>query len=184
MSSGDSGLTRASIGWRLVPLGMILGAGLLLTASGDSGIRPLYATMGDGGHVQERLKQVDIAPIPGRVGQRIRNEMIFQSTGGGNPLPPNYRLEVVLNENLTSTLVRPTGEAEGAIYSVQASFRLIDHKQKRVVFEGTSNARAGFERFTSIYSNVRAREDAENRAARTIADDMKTRLAAYLSRST
>jgi hypothetical protein len=31
---------------------------------------------------------------------------------------------------------------------------------------------------------VRAREDAENRAARTIADDLKTRLAAYLSRTT
>ena len=184
MSSGDSGLTRASNGWRLAPLGMILGAGLLLTACGDAGIRPLYATMGDGSHVEEKLKHVDVAPIPGRVGQRIRNEMIFQSTGGGNPLPPNFRLEVVLNENLTSTLVRATGEAEGAIYSVQASFRLIDQRQKRVVFEGTSHARAGFERVTSIYSNVRAREDAENRAARTIAEDLKTRLAAYLSRST
>ena len=49
------------------------------------------------------------------------------------------------------------------------------------MLEGTSHARAGFERFDSIYSNVRAREDAENRAARTIADDLKTRLAAYLS---
>jgi len=29
---------------------------------------------------------------------------------------------------------------------------------------------------------VRAREDAENRAAQTIANDLKTRLAAYLSR--
>jgi LPS-assembly lipoprotein len=184
MSSGDSGLTRASIGWRLLPLGMVLSVGVLLTACGDAGFRPLYATLGDGSHVEEKLKQVDVAPIPGRVGQRIRNEMIFQSTGGGNPLPPNYRLEVVLNENLTSTLVRATGEAEGAIYSVQALFRLIDHKQKRVVFEGTSHARAGFERFTSIYSNVRARYDAENRVARSIADDLKTRLAAYLSRTT
>jgi LPS-assembly lipoprotein len=67
---------------------------------------------------------------------------------------------------------------------VEASFRLIDSRTKRVVFEGTSHARAGFERFESIYSNVRAREDAENRAARTIADDLKTRLATYLSRAT
>jgi LPS-assembly lipoprotein len=53
-----------------------------------------------------------------------------------------------------------------------------------VVFQGSSHARAPFERFEAIYSNVRAREDAENRAARTIADDLKTRLSAYLSRST
>ena len=37
------------------------------------------------------------------------------------------------------------------------------------------------ERFQSIYSNVRARDDAENRAARTVADDLKTRVAIYLS---
>jgi LPS-assembly lipoprotein len=93
---------------------------------------------------------------------------------------------VVLQENLTSTLVSVSGEnagrPSGQVYSVAASFRLIDIKAKRVVFQGAAHARAAFERFESIYSNVRAREDAENRAARTIAEDIKTRLAAYLSR--
>jgi LPS-assembly lipoprotein len=159
-----------------------------LTACGDSGFRPLYAPTASGEYVPENLKKVEFAPIPGRVGQRIRNDLIFQSTGGGNPLPPQYRFEVVLQENLTSTLVSVTGEnagrPSGAVYSVQASFRLIDNKNKKVVFQGASHARAAFERFESIYSNVRAREDAENRAARTIAEDLKTRLAAYLSRPT
>jgi LPS-assembly lipoprotein len=184
MSSDDSGVARASSSWRLFPLGVLVVASMLLTACGDSGIRPLYATVGGNADVSDKLKQVDFAPIPGRVGQRIRNEMIFKTTGGGDALPPSYRLEVVLNENLTSTLVRSTGEAEGQIYSVQAAFRLVDTRQKKVVFEGTSHARAGFERFTSIYANVRGREDAENRVARTIADDLKSRLAAYLSRAT
>ena len=185
MSSGDSGVARASIGWRLVAAWRCCWARPCCSRpAATSGFRPLYATVGGGHDVAEAMKQVEFAPIPGKVGQRIRNEMIFQTTGGGNPLPPAYRLEVVLSENLTSTLVRSTGEAEGQIYAVQASFRLIDHKQKKVVFEGTSHARAGFERFVSIYSNVRARDDAENRVARTIADDLKSRLAAYLSRAT
>jgi LPS-assembly lipoprotein len=155
-----------------------------VAAGCDGGIRPLYAPSAVGGDVSEKMKHVDIAPVPGRVGQRVRNELIFQNTGGGNPLPPTHRLEIVINENITSTLVRVTGEAEGQIYSVQASFRVIDIAQKKIVFQGTSHARAGFERFESIYSNVRAREDAESRVARTIADDMKTRLAAFLSRPT
>lgn len=187
MSLDDSGLARASRSWRQGPLGlaMLCAAALALTACGDAaGLRPLYGPSASGASVSEHMKQVDFAPIPGRVGQRIRNEMIFQTTGGGNPLPPTHRLEVVLKENLTSTLVNIQGEAAGQIYSVEASFRLLDIKAKRVVFEGASHARAGFERFESIYSNVRAREDAENRAARTIADDLKTRLAAYLSRAT
>jgi LPS-assembly lipoprotein len=166
-------------------LALVLAGGL--TGCGDSGFRPLYAQSSMGGHVPERMKQVDFAPIPGRVGQRIRNDMIFQATGGGNALPPEYRFEVVLQENVTSTLVKASGldagQASGAVYSVQASFRLIDTRSKQVVFQGASHARAPFERFESVYSNVRAREDAENRVARTIAEDLKTRLAAYLSRA-
>jgi LPS-assembly lipoprotein len=170
---------------RLAPRLALLAAVALMAAGCDTGgIRPLYAPSSVGGDVTEKMKQVDIAPIPGRVGQRVRNELIFQHTGGGNPLPPTHRLEIVLTENITSTLVRVTGEAEGQIYSVQAAFRVIDISQKKIVFQGASHARAGFERFESIYSNVRAREDAEARVARTIADDLKTRLAAYLSRPT
>ena len=187
MSLDDSGLARASRGLRRRPWGLALlfAAATALSACGDAGaFRPLYGPTASGGDVVESLKRVDLAPIPGRVGQRIRNEMIFQTTGGGNPLPPTHRVEVVLNENLTSTLVNVEGEAAGQVYSVQAAFRVVDIKDKKVVFQGTSHARAGFERFESIYSNVRAREDAENRVARTIADDLKTRLAAFLSRAT
>ena len=182
MSSDDRGRTLAHM--RLAPRLALLAAVALVAAGCDGGIRPLYAPSAVGGDVSEKMKQVDIAPIPGKVGQRVRNELIFHSTGGGNPLPPTHRLEIVINENITSTLVRVTGEAEGQIYSVQAAFRVIDIAQKKIVFQGTSHARAGFERFESIYSNVRAREDAESRVARTIADDMKTRLAAFLSRPT
>jgi LPS-assembly lipoprotein len=136
------------------------------------------------------MAEVDVAPIPGRVGQRIRNEVVFQDTGGGNPLPPSHRLEVTIKENVVSTLVKPDGTSAGEVYTIEASFRVIKISDKRVVLQGVSHARAGYERATNAavtngstytYSNVRAREDAENRAARVIADDLKTRLAAYLS---
>jgi LPS-assembly lipoprotein len=185
MSLHNSGQAYASTFRRRARLGACLAlvaAAAVLAGCGDSGFHPLYATNSNGSNVSERLKEVDFAPIPGRVGQRIRNDLIFQATGGGSPLPPQYRLEVVLTENVTSTLVDKLGEVGGAVYSVSASFRLIDSKAKKVVFQGTSYARAPFERFQSVYSNVRARQDAENRAAGTISDDIKTRLSAFLSR--
>ena len=46
---------------------------------------------------------------------------------------------------------------------------------------GTSYGRIAFQRFDSVFSNVRARNDAENRAATTVAEDLKSRLAAFLS---
>src|SRR5262245_28409154 len=124
MSSDDRGKTRASRAGRLAGA-MLLALGTVAAGGcGDAGFRPLYGALGS--QASEKLKQVDFAPIPGRVGQRIRNEMIFQTTGGGEAGVPTYRLEVVLNESLVSTLVRATGEAEGQVYSVEAAFRLID----------------------------------------------------------
>lgn len=167
-------------------LGVLLLAGLstpLLGACSEGGFRPLYGPSASGAHVQDRLAQIDYAIIPGRVGQRIRNELIFASTGGGDPLPPQFRLEMAIKESVTSLLVKTTGEAASQVYNLEASFRLIDIKTKKQMFEGKSYARAAFERYESIYANIRAKEDAENRAARQMADELKVRLAAFLSRA-
>lgn len=153
-----------------------------LAACGSSGFRPLYGSSELGGvNLDEKLAQLDIAPMPGRVGQRIRNELVFQTTGGASPAAPTYRLEVALRETVTATLVRSDGESIGSVYNVDASFRLIRVSDKSVVLQGTSYGRAGFERFRSIFANVRAREEAENRAAATVGQELKGRLAAYLS---
>lgn len=152
----------------------------LLSACGSGGFQPLYGSSGIGAHAQEKLAQVDITPIPGRVGQVVRNELIFQTTGGGTPPPPGYKLDIAIRETVASTLVRTDGHSRGQIYNLEASFRLIRLSDSQVALSGTSYASAGFERFTSIFANVRAREDAENRAARTVAVDLKARLSAFL----
>jgi len=184
MSSAEAGKARMSRRSLVRGLSLLLAAGPALSGCGAEGFRPLYGTSASGVGLEQRLARVDFAPIPGRVGQRIRNELIFQHTGGGaaSPETPAYRLEVVLKESLTSVLVKTDGDALSQIYALEASFRLIEIGSKQVVFQGTSTARGGFERFQSVYSNVRAREDAENRVAKTIAEDVKTRVATYLSR--
>jgi len=53
----------------------------------------------------------------------------------------------------------------------------------RGAFGGEPAREPGFERYQSMYSNVRARDDAEVRVARTIADELKVRLSAFLSRT-
>lgn len=162
-----------------------LGCGVVLAAlagcAGGSGFRPLYATAGFGGaDVQEKLASVDIAPIPGRVGQRVRNELIFQTTGGQLPAPPKYRLEIAINESLTSTLVKIDGNAGAQVYNLDAIFTLVRISDKAIVFKGKSSSRAAFDRLTSIFANVEAQKDAENRAAKTLGEELRTRLLAAL----
>ena len=163
-----------------------LGFAALLVLSGcgagSAGFQPLYGTSSIGGAAtQEKLASVDIAPIPGRVGQRIRNELIFQATGGGSPSPPQYRLDIAIREFVISTLVQVDGNAGGQIYNIEASYNLVRLSDKKVVAHGKSFGRASFDRVTSIFANVEARQDAENRAAQSVGEELRTRLLAVLS---
>ncbi len=154
----------------------------LLASCGNGGFQPLYGSLRGGELTSEKLRDVKIAPIPGRVGQRVRNELIYLTTGGGEQATETtYRLEVAIRESVTSTLVRRTGRSNSSIFNLDASFQLINVRDKEVLLKGASFGKASFDRFKSIFANVRARKDAENRAARTVAEDIKSRVAAFLS---
>lgn len=184
MSSADKTSGHRSGRLLLAALACAAAASVMVAGCGDSsGFRPLYGSSGIGGAgAQEKFQAVEFAPIPGRVGQRLRNELIYESTGGGAPLPPEYRLDIAINESVSATLVKIDGNANGQVYNLDASFKLIRLTDKKVVMTGKSYGRAGFQRVESIFANVNARQDAENRAAKTVGEELRTRLLAYLSR--
>jgi LPS-assembly lipoprotein len=158
---------------------------MLVAGCGDSGFRPMYAdsSLIGGTDVNKKLAELEIAPIGGRVGQRLRNELIYQSTGGGYAAQPVYRVEIVMRESISATLVQIDGNSSGSVYNLDASFKLIRIADKSVALQGVSHGRIAFQRFDSVFANVRAREDAENRAAKTVGEEMRTRLSAFLSGS-
>ncbi|MBL8846483.1 MAG: hypothetical protein JNN24_12000 [Hyphomicrobium zavarzinii] len=174
-----------AVSWRAVSR-LVFAAVLvtpLLAACGNGGFRPLYGSTSLGGAAADaRLAKVSVSTIPGRVGQQIRNELIFQATGGGGEVQnPEFKLDVAIRESVTSTLVLIDGDSSGQVYSIEAKFQLVRISDKSVVLSGTSYGRASFERNKSIFSNVRAREDAENRAAKVVGEDLKSRLSAHLA---
>ena len=77
MSSAEAGTARVTLSRRSLVRGLslLLAVAPVLAACGNSGFRPLYGTTPSGAGLQERLAQLDVAAIPGRVGQRIRNEL-------------------------------------------------------------------------------------------------------------
>jgi LPS-assembly lipoprotein len=124
---------------------------------------------------------VDVVPIPGRVGQKLRNELIFANTGGSRAAASRYRLEIAIKESVTDQLVQITGDATGQVYQLDATFQLIDSASGKVLLQGKAISRAPYNRFQEIFANVRARYDAENRAARTMSESIKTQVAAFLT---
>ncbi len=164
--------------WRslLIAVGLAMGLGLT-----GCGFQPLYGTTASGERLSEVMASIDVTPIPGRLGQRIRNELIFENTGGGYAAPTKYTLDIIVKESVTDQLVSTTGEATGQVYQVEATFKLKKVGNDEVVLEGKAISRAAYDRFQQIFANVRARYDAQDRVARTIAETIMVRLSAYLS---
>lgn len=168
--------------WRSPALAQVLVAGALALGLASCGIQPMYggSTVG-GANLKEVMKTVDVTPIPGRVGQKVRNELIFANTGGGYAGPRKFKLDIAVKERVISQLVNITGDAAGQVFELTASFKVVNLENGQIVYQGNAISRAAYERFEEIFSNVRARYDAENRAARTVADSIKTQVAAVLS---
>jgi LPS-assembly lipoprotein len=172
--------------WRSPALMLLALAAMAGFGLAGCGLQPLYgsgSTTASGAGLSETMAAVDVNPIPGRVGQKVRNELIFSNTGGAYAPTPRYNLKIAIRERVINQLVRITGDATGQIYQLEANYTLIDLSTNKVIHQGTAISRAPYSRYQEIFANVRARYDAENRAARTVADSIKTQLAAFLAQS-
>lgn len=146
------------------------------------GFQPLYGAGPSGVQLNDVMRTVSVVPIPGRVGQRIRNELIFATTGGGYADAAQYRLEIAIRESVKDVFVARSGESEGRAYRLIASFKLVRLADDKELISGQSVGRAAYDNLDSTFADVRARRDAENRAAKSVAQDIQTRIATALSR--
>lgn len=170
----------------------------MLAGCGGSPLQPLYGTTASGKQMTDVLANLDISLIPGRVGQRVRNELLFYRAGSGDAAPivgAEYRLEIALRESTQSVHVSTTGLAGGQVFALDSTYKVVRVKDGKVVHQGNSYARAPYEtnKVTdpldeagtstgrTVFGNVRAAYDAQNRAANHLASDIRTRVAAYLS---
>lgn len=145
--------------------------------------QPMY---GDGPlgtpSLREALRNVEIAPIEGRVAQELRNDLIFELTGGdGNPAGAPYRLTIVVSAGTaTPPIIDPTtGIAAVDIVQLNVTFKLLDVANKKTVLDDRALARVTVDRSLQRFARYRGIRDAENRAAKSVALQIRSRLASY-----
>jgi LPS-assembly lipoprotein len=154
--------------------------------------QPMYAsrTMTDAQGVTHRtgaravLASVDIKEADSRVAQVVRNELLFQFNGGATPsaVPKEYTLEIALRTSAESAIVDPyTDRPEVETLAVDAGFTLTRITTGEAVLKGNAFGRASYSRTRQRYATVRARRDAEDRAAGVIAGQISGRVASFLS---
>jgi LPS-assembly lipoprotein len=161
--------------------GALAALGLALLASGCN-FRPLYGSLPGGGSLTSALSAVEIAPPRSREGQKLRNELIFMFTGGGEPSAPLYRLNITTVVSRTALTITPVGglpTSEGVIGT--ASFRLQRISDGKAILTDSLTAHASYDRSTQRFAAIRAQRDAEDRAMTTLAEMIRTRIAAKLA---
>ena len=170
MTSLLSSFTRASL----------LVAALLALAGCQ--FQPLYGenSLGAGGN----LSQVDVSQVNSRVGQQVRNHLIFLLDGGNGSTEKTHeaRLRVSYSNKQLVALEDVEDSTAGTI-TVTVSYDLIDLSTGKAIARGARNADASYDRTGQVFANVRAERDAENRAAKEAAEALRLAIAADLNRT-
>ncbi len=154
--------------------------------------QPLYASrsMTDGSTVADRLRSVDVGPVgnvpngtpEARIAAELRNALIFELTGGAPANSPTHRLVMQMTALRQQLIVdvttsRPDVEQAG----VTMSFSLVELSSGKVVMTGQTFSRVSYDNpgQEQRFARARGRRDAENRASKVIAEDIRSRLASY-----
>ena len=144
--------------------------------------KPMYGGV-EGAALQNELQAIAIDPIPDRTGHYLANELRFLLNGTGSEVRPKYRLQITLRERVQASLVDSTSQrASAGSIIIDADYRLISVQSGKPVTRGVAFTFASYDRSSQRFANIRAARDAEIRDARTLAEQIKTRLAADLAR--
>ncbi len=153
--------------------------------------QPLYGehSLTNSPAIGPALAGVDVSQIAApsgsseaRVAVEVRNQLLFDLTGGAAPPPPTHRLAIRMSTTRLSVIVDITsGRPDVEDYGLNVFYTLTEIKTGKPTVTGTTFARVSYDIPGQAQRFARARglRDAENRAAKLIADNVKARLASY-----
>jgi len=168
-------------------LGSIATAGLL----GGCQIRPLYGSAGgglagQGAGVADELAAISLDSISGisrrPAARELYNELTFKLGRGTSAPEKKYRLRVQANISTASVGVQQLSDVPASYtMTMNAHFILTDMSTDKVLLTGKSFSTAAFDFSSQRFANERANRDAEERVARSVAEDIHARLAGFFA---
>jgi LPS-assembly lipoprotein len=152
--------------------------------------QPLYGTSTETGRpgVRDALSAVEVEQIPAAANTseaplavQIRNDLLFNFTGGGYPAPPTHRLKVVINGNRAVVNIdRATALPSVETYTLRSTYSLTEIATGKVVVSGNAATPVSYDTMgQQRFARLAGMHDAERRAAKVISDNITTRLASY-----
>jgi len=152
---------------------------ILLSACG---LHPLYGG-GSGGKVAGLLSTVQVGPIEGQPGWLVRTKLVDRLGESGDGAA-QYRLDVTLDDNLTSYGLRADRAATQERRTLRARYQLVNLANGMVVLDETAGSDASVDVVSSEYATVAAEQTALENLSGIVADQIVARLAIYAARTT
>ncbi|MCJ8508457.1 LPS assembly lipoprotein LptE [Rhizobium lemnae] len=143
--------------------------------------RPLYSSAGG---VPVKMAAIKINPLGDRVGQEVRNRLVFLTGGGaGEPTLAEYQLQLSVTSTRANILDDEIAAAvlPGRV-TVSATYALTRIKDGQVLKSATRSSTALLDLSNQEFAKLRAYRDAENRAANEVAEFVRADLAMALSK--
>jgi LPS-assembly lipoprotein len=194
---GSAGCSRGECGGAQTPRGPSQRslfraiAALAIAALAGGCFQPLYGEHSPtGGPVlRDQLSAVDVLQIAApkgtdeaRIAVEIRDALLYDFTGGGYSAPPTHRLKISIASTRVSIIVDVnTSRPDVENYGLNASYTLTEIATGKTVVTGSTLARVSYDipGQEQRFARVRGLRDAELRAAKVIADNIRSRLASY-----
>ncbi len=166
-------------------------AALAVAALAAGCFQPLYGDRALDGNptLRDALGAVDVLQIEApkgsdesRLAVEIRNALIFDFTGGGAVSSPSHRLKIAMSSTRSSVIVDVnTSRPDIENYGINATYSLTEIATGKVVVTGQTFSRVSYDipGQQQRFARSRGLRDAESRAAKVIAENIRSRLASY-----
>jgi LPS-assembly lipoprotein len=176
---------------KIIRIAARLGAVLAVAGLVAGCFEPLYGRNPSLGNesIRDKLAEVLIAPIPtrqgtpeARVAVATHNALQYDLNGAAGVVAPTHRLEVKLSlVNVTTTIDPVSGRPTEEIGGVTATYQLVEIATGKIVIKDSTSANVGYDipGPQQRFAKQRAQLDAQDRAAKVVAEAIRNRLASY-----
>lgn len=157
---------------------LLIGAALLLAGCQA---RPLYQDAN--GETRSALGAIAYSEASSRVGLETRNRLIFLTSGGDEIKTPEYQVDLTVSSSVAGVLLEAGADTPNAGRAVATgTYTLKRISDDTVIKIGRRQSVALFDYPRQEFAKLRARRDAETRAARELAELIYADLAMALGR--
>lgn len=182
MSWSDRAPRRGSLS-AAFGLALLCASGLLAGCT----VGPLYGNAYSPTSIASRVGNIGIKPVSTRQAQQVRNHLIFMFSGGqGNPANPAYSMDLVVSSSSSAAATIQQGTTEqsptSSLLNMTALYTVRDVATGRVVTRGRRQVSSPYDVPRQEFAALRALRDAEDRAARELAEQVRLAVAQEFAR--